>query len=191
MPRHVDHEQRKREITAAAMRIIAKRGLGALTLKSLAKELGGSITLVTHFYTNRAELLQAITETLLQEYDVELAGLEAGADAQERLRILLEWMLPLDSEEAWIAERGRVVLIGQREDEPSIGSLFDIMDGRMRSYLRDHLRPLVEENQLESMVDVLRVTLNGIVLATVEHREEWPAKRQMAVLKQVLTAINL
>ncbi|MER5756754.1 TetR/AcrR family transcriptional regulator [Streptomyces sp. NPDC002088] len=190
MPRHVDHEQRKRDITAAAMRILAERGLGALTLKSLAKELGGSITLVTHFYATRAELLQAITETVLQDYDVELAGLEEGADARERLQILLEWMLPLD-EEAWIAECGRVALIGQREDDPSIDSFFDLMDTRMREYLRDHLRPLVEEERLEPMVDVLRVTVNGIVLAAVEHREEWPAKRQLAVLGQVLAAFDL
>ncbi|WP_327699193.1 TetR/AcrR family transcriptional regulator [Streptomyces sp. NBC_00459] len=190
MPRYVDHEQRRRDITAAAMRILAERGLGALTLKSLAKALGGSITLVTHFYSTRAELLQAITGRVLEEYDVELAGLEEGADDSTRLRILLEWMLPLD-EEAWISECGRIALLGQREDDPSIDPFFDTMDARMREYLREHLAPLVEADQLGEMVDMLRVTLNGIVLCAVEHRDEWPAERQLAVLRRLLTAFSL
>ncbi len=94
MPRHVDPAQRRREITVAAVRILARSGPRSLTLKSLAEELGGSITLVTHFFSNREDLFSAVVQELTEGYDHELAEMEAGASPVERLRILLQWMVP-------------------------------------------------------------------------------------------------
>ena len=40
MPRYVDVEQRRRDITDAAARLIAKSGVGAATLRDVATEAG-------------------------------------------------------------------------------------------------------------------------------------------------------
>ncbi|WP_319093283.1 hypothetical protein [Streptomyces sp. WI04-05A] len=61
----------------------------------------------------------------------------------------------------------------------------------MRDLLRQHLEPLVPEDRVETYVDLVRVTLNGIVLAAVEHHEDWPAKRQLTVLEEALSAFGL
>ncbi|MCX4767435.1 hypothetical protein OG562_42115 [Streptomyces sp. NBC_01275] len=62
--------------------------------------------------------MRAVVAEMLESYDTELAALEEDADAPARLRILLRWMLPL-AEDEWAAEKGRIVLIAQREQEPS------------------------------------------------------------------------
>src|SRR5687768_4852119 len=103
MPRMLDVVQRRRDITSIAIRVLAEVGLDGLTLRSIADELGGSITLVTHIYPTRRDLLLGLAETLLEEYDALLPELEAGRDRPERLRILLEWMLPR-SEGGWSQE---------------------------------------------------------------------------------------
>ncbi|MDH6221081.1 TetR/AcrR family transcriptional regulator [Streptomyces pseudovenezuelae] len=101
----------------------------------------GSITLVTHFFPTRPELMRAVVAEMIENYDTELATLEESADASARLRILMRWMLPL-AEDEWAAEEGRVVLIAQRDQEPSIGEFFTTMDARIRELLRRHVEPL-------------------------------------------------
>ncbi|WP_405663024.1 MULTISPECIES: TetR/AcrR family transcriptional regulator [unclassified Streptomyces] len=190
MPRYVDHDQRRADIVEAAKHVLANGGPAELTIRSVAKRLGGSITLVTHFYPTRPELMRAVVTAMNEAYDTELADLETGADAHGRLRILLEWMLPLTDQE-WVNESGRVQLLSQRGKDASFEEFADSTDARMRDLLRRHLEPLVPEDRVETYVDLLRVTVNGIVLAAVEHHDDWPAKRQLAVLEEALTAFGL
>ncbi|WP_405670806.1 TetR/AcrR family transcriptional regulator [Streptomyces canus] len=190
MPRYVDHDQRRADIVEAAKHVLANGGPAELTIRSVAKRLGGSITLVTHFYPTRPELMRAVVTAMNEGYDTELADLETGADAHGRLRILLEWMLPLTDQE-WVNESGRVQLLSQRGKDASFEEFANSTDARMRDLLRRHLEPLVPEDRVETYVDLLRVTVNGIVLAAVEHHDDWPAKRQLAVLEEALTAFGL
>jgi AcrR family transcriptional regulator len=190
VPRYVDHDQRRADIIEAAKHILANGGPAELTIRSVAKRLGGSITLVTHFYPTRPELMRAVVAAVSESYDAELADLETGADASSRLRILLEWMLPL-TDQGWVDESGRIQLLSQRGKDTTVEEFANAMDARMRELLRQHLEPLVPEDRVETYVDLLRVTANGIVLAAVEHHEEWPAKRQLAVLDEALTAFGL
>ena len=48
----------------------------------------------------------------------------------------------------------------------------------MRTLIRDHLIGLVPADELDEHIDLLRVLTNGIVLASVEHRDDWPAERR-------------
>lgn len=190
MPRYVDHDQRRADIIEAAKYVLAHGGPAGLTIRSVAKRLGGSITLVTHFYPTRPELMRAVVTAMSESFEAELTDLETGADAPGRLRILLEWMLPLTDQD-WVNESGRIQLLSQRGKDASFEEFADAMDARMRGLLRQHLEPLVPDGRVEAYVDLLRVTVNGIVLAAVEHHDDWPAKRQLAVLDDALTAFSL
>lgn len=190
MPRTVDRDERRRQIAYAALRLMSTRGPAALTLRGLAQELGGSITLVTHFYRNRAELLKGIADQLIIDYDAQLADLEQGADDATRLRLLLEWMLPL-TQDARLEERGRVLLTAERDSDLHVQSFFQAMDRKMRALLRDHVTPLVEPYLVDITVDALRVMVNGVVLSAVEHPRKWPAKRQLALLDHMLESLGL
>ncbi|VXB14259.1 TetR/AcrR family transcriptional regulator [Aeromicrobium sp. 9AM] len=190
MARHVDHVERKREIAQAAIRILGRGGTSALTLKSLAEELGGSITLVTYFFSSRAEIFAAVVDDLVAGWDEELAQLEEGADAVGRLKILLEWLLPLDPEDV-ANESGRIALIPHRGEHASIDRFFDVMEYRMRGLLRSHLMGLVPANELEAAVSLLRATVNGVVLSTVEHPNLWSRDDQLAVIDAAMRSLSL
>jgi len=186
MPRHMDVGQRRRDIAGAAQEIFAESGPSGLTLRAIAAALGGSITLVTHIYPTRRDLIAGLAESLIEEFDAELPILEAGAAPAMRLRILLEWMLPL-SEQAWMLERSRVLLIADADQD----GLLDRMDSRMRELLRSHLDPVVSPQLVDSYVDMLRTLINGVVLSAVEHHEQWPAHRQLDVLHDVMRHLGL
>jgi AcrR family transcriptional regulator len=190
MPRQVDRDERRREICLAAIKLLAERGPAGLTLRELARELGGSITLVTHFYPNRSALLDGIVDQAIADYDSDLAVLETDLEPTARLRVLLEWMLPLD-EISRREEVARVMLLGGKGTDLPVQRFFDAMESMMRGLLRDHLAPLIPADQVESTAEALRVFTSGIVLSAAEHPDDWPRTRQLALLDRVLTAFGL
>jgi AcrR family transcriptional regulator len=185
--RPLDPAQRRRDIAHVAIKILADRGPEALTIKAIADELGGSITLVTHIYPTRKHLLAGLAESFFEQYDAELPEREADAVPIERLRILLEWMLPL-SENGWVQERARVVLISDAESASVLASQ---MDQKMRGLIEDHISPLVHSSEVQPLVNLLRILVNGIVLSCVEHRADWPPERQVSVLHDALGRLGL
>ena len=190
MPPAIDREARERDIYEAAMRLLNSRGPGALTLRNLAKELGGSIMLVTHVYPDRESLMKGITKRAIAEFDHDLDVITNAGDDKERLRLLLEWMLPL-GEGDQVRERGRVMLVGYREPDLHVNVFFVAMERKMRSLLRLGLEPFFEGQELEDAVENLRVWTNGVVLSTAEHPGRWTRKRIRSALAYQLRLMGL
>lgn len=53
----LDSEQRRRNIAAAVVRVIARDGLDAATIRRVASEVGFSTTVVTHYFTDKRQML--------------------------------------------------------------------------------------------------------------------------------------
>ncbi|MEU1166456.1 TetR family transcriptional regulator, partial [Streptomyces sp. NPDC005921] len=65
MPRYVDPEERVRDIVVASLEALSEGGLPELTLRKIAQRMGGSSTLITHYFANREALLDAVLEFVL------------------------------------------------------------------------------------------------------------------------------
>ncbi len=190
MPRYVDHEDRRAQIVEATLEILADRGPRGLTFRAVAAKLGGSSTLITHYFGTRQELLDAIVETM-SDWPSELDELEMDTDDEvERLRRFLIWMIP-SSERGLMQERGRINLLGEPDAKLRARHIFETWDTEARELFRRHLRNLVPNRELELKVDVLRTVTNGLTLSTVEHPDNWPLARQTAVIDEALTALGL
>jgi AcrR family transcriptional regulator len=190
MPRYVDHEDRRSQIIQATIEVLAEKGPSGLNLRAVASRMGGSSTVVTHYFRTRQQLLDALLETLAQ-WPEDVAKLEAGTDdSRERLRLFLQWLLPND-EQGLKEETARVNLIGERDARVRTGHLFAAWDQNIRSLLARHVEELFPDERVPAIVDVLRSTTNGITLSTVEHPDQWPSERQSAVLDEVLIAFGL
>lgn len=190
MPKRVDAQERADQILTAAIRLLSEGGFVRLTLTNLADQLGGSITLVTHYYRNRQELIAGILARSQAQTTGFLERLHDIDDVDERLRYTLEWFLPLDDEGLQL-ERARVALAVHRDLEPVIAAFFDRVEPDMRGALRTAIGPFVPSDDLEPVVDVLRVWTSGMTLATVEHPEIWTPDRQRAALSEFLRHVKL
>lgn len=75
--RKVDHDQRRQEVAEVAARIIADEGLDALTTRNLAKAMGCSIGVLSHYFSNKDEIVMAAMtwadERIWQRFDQALA----------------------------------------------------------------------------------------------------------------------
>lgn len=190
MPRHVNHDDRRAEILEATLGLLAEKGPRGLTFRGVAARMGGSSTLVTHYFASRQALLDALAE-VVAEWPADLAQLEQGVqDPGERLRLFLHWLVPADEKDL-VAERGRINLNGEHDARVRTQHLFDTWDRHVREHLRRHLNGLVPPSQVEATVDLLRSITNGITLSAVEHPDEWPAERQFAVVDDALVRLGL
>jgi AcrR family transcriptional regulator len=191
LPKYVDHDQRRLDIIAATTSVLASEGFRGLSLNAVAKQLGGTVTMITHYYSSKNELINDLAARLIESYEADIEEIEAGMDdPRARLNVFLTWALPT-SPEGLIEERSRIRLIADCDEIPEIRTMFKAFDVRMRSFMREHLRPLVGEEALESYVEMLRVVTTGVCLATVENQPEWPAARQLSVLNNTLDLMGL
>jgi AcrR family transcriptional regulator len=96
MPKIVDHEQRRREVAQAVLRVVARQGVVGVTLNAIAAESGWSRGVLTHYFDNKSSLLEAALRQGMREISANLRAAAGQAEARRALRLVLEAALPLD-----------------------------------------------------------------------------------------------
>ncbi|MEU4314459.1 TetR/AcrR family transcriptional regulator [Nocardia sp. NPDC024068] len=111
MPRLVDHEVRRREITDATRRVIVAGGLDAVTFQTVAAEAELSVRLVQYYFGTKREFLLATHRSVIQDagarFAQRMSGLPPGAGPREFIRAVLTELLPLDDR-----RRGEAIVLG-------------------------------------------------------------------------------
>jgi AcrR family transcriptional regulator len=109
-----DHEARRQEITEVAWRVIARDGLEQTSLRAIARELGLSTSIVTHYFKDKEELLLfALDQVQARLTRNLLTGVEK-LQGLERLEYLLLEALPIKARatlpwQVWTAYVGYAV----------------------------------------------------------------------------------
>jgi len=100
MPRHADHDERKREIVDALCRVTVRDGLGAVSFRDVAAEAGVSVRRVQYYFGTKAGLLRGALEAIdgraADAARAAMARLDPGASPRERLRTAIVGSLPTD-----------------------------------------------------------------------------------------------
>ncbi len=145
MPKVVDHDERRRQITDAVCRIALKGGLGAATFRQVAAEAGVSVRLVQHYFGTKAGLLdttlqhvgERATKRLMTHIEATDGSPEAVLDA------FLKSFVPVDEESRMAglmfaslhAESVVAVLAGQTpapERRTEVDMLFDTVSDQLK-----------------------------------------------------------
>ncbi|RLL66370.1 TetR family transcriptional regulator C-terminal domain-containing protein [Streptomyces sp. Z26] len=102
MPKRVDHAQRRTHIADALVRVAARDGLHAVTMRAVATEAGMSVNLVQYYFDTKAALLHAALERLeRQSHDrwaARLAALPRPVTAYAFVEAFLAEALPTDAD---------------------------------------------------------------------------------------------
>jgi TetR/AcrR family transcriptional regulator, transcriptional repressor of bet genes len=100
MPKRVDHEVRRREITDAVVRITVKGGLDAATFREVAAEAGVSVRLIQYYFGTKDQLLLRTQQHVAQRAAERFRRHIAAAPDTPRgvLRAVLRSFIPVDDE---------------------------------------------------------------------------------------------
>jgi AcrR family transcriptional regulator len=194
MPKIVDPEARRREVTEIAAGLLVRGGRSALTVRNVADAAGYSSTVVSHYFTDMLDLLH---ETY--SFAVERSGRRLQHVLERDptdLAGLVEAVLPLDDERTddwriWFAFWSEAM-----SSEP--------FAAEQRQRARTHLERLercldrlAAEGAISPGVDVgdaahrLAALVPGIAAEAIFDPQRWPPERQRRVLRSELTLLGL
>jgi len=112
MPRVVDTQQRRAELTDATAHAIAKVGIENVTLREIARSGGWTTGIVNHYFADKRDLMRA---TFRSRADIARARVERSVEAgASLLEAIIDASLPLDAErllnwKVWLAFWGAAV----------------------------------------------------------------------------------
>lgn len=100
MPRRVDHETRKRQITDAVVRLTVKGGLSAATFREVAAEAGVSVRLVQYYFGTKDQLLLETQRHVAERSVARIRRMREGRgdEPREVLRTIMRSFVPVDDE---------------------------------------------------------------------------------------------
>jgi AcrR family transcriptional regulator len=187
-------EERKLEVVNAAWRVMVRDGLDALSLRSIAHEMGTTTGIVTHYFRDKADLLLVALEQVAERAAETYSNALKGPISIARLERYLFAAMPLEpvSQErirVWHAFVGHAIgkpnlleAQRQREEDWRQSIAAEITALQKLELIRTDLDPLEEAGNLITIVD-------GIGLAWMIHPERFTITHQKKFLRRLLNAV--
>lgn len=188
MPKIVDADERRAELAAAALEVIATRGIEGAKLRDVAQAAGWTTGVVSHYFADKRELLVFAFRTSVERRTLSLTEELARVNGSsrptlQRLRILLTGVLPRDEDmrnrwRVWLAFWGQAMCDEdlaaiQRETHQLFReTLYGLLlHARDRGELSKAIDAALEADRLVALVD-------GIGLQSMFDPDRWPATKQ-------------
>lgn len=173
--------ERDARVVAAAWRLIAREGLGTLTVKALADEAGVAPSSMLYTMPNHAVVRERALEAIAPAIRKRISALppEPG-DGPERARALLEALLPLDAErrvEASVMQ----VLSASALTEPGLQPTWREVDGTIRDVCAQALRAQGIKGDVVAL-DRLHALTSGLINQLMNRGEDRSLQWVHAVL---------
>ena len=189
MPRIVDVDVRRAELTDATARVIARSGIEAATMREIAAEAGWTTGALTHYFADKRELLLATFQSSLAARRSRRDEL-LDVSTIDRLRASLNGALPIDD------DRRRHWLVTLAACSHASGSK-PLADAQREAYceFRDYVIGLVEDVGLATGTDARHIAeqlvamADGIAIQAMFDPESWPAERQQGALDAQLDSV--
>jgi AcrR family transcriptional regulator len=194
MPKIVDHEQRRKTISAAAMKVIAERGLESTKLVDIARLAGVTTGAVTHYFSDKDTILMAALE---MAYDTMFANMARvkEKDSYSFLDIIAE-ALPTTAESrtamtVWLAFWSRSIA------EPRVAEMQLEFHHRWQNIVAQELMRHCHRTQMQVPKDLdgicqsITAQVNGLIIRGLVDRPDWPASRLRICLRDYLQHIGI
>ena len=193
MPAPTDHEARRRDVSEAVWRVLARHGFDGLTLRAVAAEMGASTGLLTHYFPSKQALIRHALQ-VSEEHSAKRPRRDADAEGLAALRAALLDVLPLDPattvmNRVWVSSWD--VALGDRE----LGSAERARYRRWRA----RLRPIVEAAQrggdlppradIDDLVATVAAFTHGLVVQALFDPRTFPHHRQVVLLDAFLESL--
>lgn len=148
------------EVKEATIRVIATEGVPAVTIRRVAREVGRSTSAITHYFSDRDEMLREAVSETLAERQKQIETMLLTAD--DPLMTFLDWSIEADPHGVWAA----VVAASRVGIEPEITARARAFD----QWWFDRLVQLLEGRcaegiDLHEAANAIGVVVEGLILS--------------------------
>ena len=172
MPREVDADQRLADIAAATIRVARSAGSHAVTIRSVARELGGSTTLVTNYLPSRAGLILNALDHGRDRWQAALdETLAACRRREDRFTAVIEWSLTTGPDEPVL--RALILeIVANADREPDLRTALHRETGEFQRLLLEEARTAGFADP-EHVAGLAYLLVRGSYVASSEDPARW------------------
>jgi AcrR family transcriptional regulator len=194
MPRRVDAGERRAGIAALVVDVIQREGAASATVRRVSEAGGFSIGVITHYFSDKDELIAFAFDWLAEQSFAQLG--ESLAHAQpglQRLRTALEFMVPLAQERSFPAVW--LSLWSAAMHNPRLAAVHRGYYGRWRRILAQCLVEAARRGEIElprsphDTVDLLAAGVDGLWLAVTFEGRRFSGPRRRRLVAQLMAAL--
>ncbi|MFD4256936.1 TetR/AcrR family transcriptional regulator [Streptomyces sp. NPDC058534] len=185
MPIDVDEVQRLKAIAEATLAVAAREGASAITIRAVARELGGSTAMVTNYVPTRIALIINAVRAAESRWRTDLEAHLADQTGADRLRATVEWHLSTEPEDLLLRTLWVEMLSSAHADPASV----DRHEPRAsrEEFLEAAAAAGVPDAGLAA--DVLSLLTRGYYVSTMEEPAYWTAERAGRVARAMVDAL--
>lgn len=166
MPKRVDHERRRAEVADATWRLIAERGIDAVTMREISAALGLSNGALKHYFPGKNAIVESAFRSVFDATNARVDQRVEGLTGLAALRRFCREVLPLD--ELTALEARVVIPFWQRAlADAGLAAVFGEAMQQWRVRIGTYLRQGRENGEIDSpfpdevLIDQLLALLNG------------------------------
>lgn len=195
MPKVVDHEARRDEISAIVAGLIADGGLEAATIREIARSSGYSKGVVEHYFDDKEALISGALSWVNRCYEERLAHATGGLTGLPALRKMIEATLPL-TEQVRNEWKVRLVFWGMAAIDPTLRRQQSKRLDRAIETYEAHLRTAAEHGEISEVgnyAKAARHLLNmttGICTAALHQRQRYTRDFLLQEIDHVIDGIT-
>jgi AcrR family transcriptional regulator len=186
MPREVAADQRLADIAAATIRVARSAGSHAVTIRSVARELGGSTTLVTNYLPSRAGLILNVLDHGRDRWQAALDEALAAAAPEDRFTAVIEWSLTTGPDEPVL--RALILeIVANADREPTLRAALHRETGQFQRLLLEEARTAGFADA-EHVAGLAYLLVRGSYVASAEDPARWDEPQLRQVIHATLAA---
>ncbi|HTU15220.1 MAG TPA: TetR family transcriptional regulator C-terminal domain-containing protein [Solirubrobacterales bacterium] len=186
MPAEINVTERLQAIAVATLQLAQEEGPGGVTVRAVAKRLGGSTTLVTKYIPSRTALLANAFEHISAHWQNDLGATLEDQEGMDRLRSLALWSLNTGEFEDAIRRLWIAALAGSPPG-PEGGETSRTEAHDEYEFIRETVAGADQEAWL---ADALFLAFRGFYVSSVEDPENWPPERAAEAITRLLDIVE-
>jgi AcrR family transcriptional regulator len=164
VPKVVDAEGRRRELSDALWRIVLREGMYAVTVRSVAAEAGVSPGMVQHYFRTQDELIEFAMREALEQMMERVGRIDLSTPDPDAALAAMEEVVPLDRRrraeaEVWLA------MLSRRHSGPALERQSELVDSTLAGGIRAVLQVMIDAGAVaaDRDLDVETVRLHALI----------------------------
>lgn len=156
VPRRVDAESQRADIAAAVLRLVARSGVEAVSLREVASEAGVSMGRVQHYFRSKQEMLLHGIRLAMGRMEERIAerlrGVPTGVPAEQALRAAIAEVLGDDPETRQVI-RASVAYYARAQEDAEVAEVIFGDDPELRRFAELAIGQAQQEGRAAAEVD--------------------------------------
>ncbi|WP_328814119.1 TetR/AcrR family transcriptional regulator [Rhodococcus sp. NBC_00297] len=190
MPKVVDHDQRRREIIDVVWRLLATRGMAALSMRAIAEEAGYANGVLAYYFADKDALLRAAHELVFAATNERIVRASGDARGLSALRAVCGEIMPVTEESLLEARIATALWQRAMYDEDTRAASTAAWD-EWRRLIERHLKDAVTDGEIDSIdlpvaADNVLTVLMGFQVTASLAPESMTPEHQWSVLEHSL-----